>query len=410
MKFLLFLENDVSLDTGDGINERESLQALLRLCGDDLLVVLPKPARPDTFFDPRILYVPAHRVYKPLHYLRFLLASWWTIRQAVKKHQVAAIIHRPGATLMLPFLLSLGKTPVILKTLSAFNHMRKNEGSLLKRLTVRAYELIAPRFFRRCLGADVVSEHYVDWFSDRYGMNRMGLQAIFNGVNTNTFRVRDRDEAREYLGVSHFERVVGYIGAIHPMRELDVAITSLKHLSDMPGLGIVMVGEGPERSRLESLAKELDVADRIVFRSALPYTEMPRVINAFDVGIDLTKVEVHTPEGTKTASFSQKISQYLACGVPVIAWDTVDTKFLGENHLGAILQEATPQAVANALREVVGENCASRDELRRYGVEHLSADCVANKRLELWRQLVNTGVASVDQQQQATLHEKQIAA
>ena len=386
MKFLLYLENDVSLDTGDGINERESLKALLDLCGDDLIVVLPKPACPEIYSDSRVRYVHPHQVYKPFHYLRFLWSSYREIRKAIRHEDVSAIVHRPGATLFVSYLLSLGPTPVLVKTLSAFNHMKKNEESLLKKLTVRAYELLAPGFFSRCQGGDVVSELYIDWFRDGYGMDTSGLEAIFNGVNTNDFRIMDRDKSRDFLGVTRFEQVVGYIGAIHPMRELDVAIESLTHLPDMPGLGLVLVGGGPERSRLELLAQELGVADRVVFRSPLPYADMPQVINAFDVGLDFTKVTVDSPQGTQIASFSQKISQYAACGVPVIAWDTIDTKFIGSQNLGAILKDSTPRNVAQALRKILGgPNCGQR--IREYAESHLSAEQVARKRLALWKRV-----------------------
>lgn len=386
MKFLLYLENDVSLDTGDGINERESLKALLDLCGEDLIVVLPKPACPEVYSDSRIRYVHPHRVYQPLHYLCFLWASYREIRKAIKQDNVSAVVHRPGATLFVPYLLSLGSTPVLVKTLSAFNHMKKNEESLLKKLTIWAYERLAPGFFSRCWGGDVVSELYVDWFGDVYGMETRGLEAIFNGVNTNDFRIMDREKSRDILGVARFEQVVGYIGAIHPMRELDVAIESLTHLPDLPGLGLVFVGGGPERSRLEVLASKLGVADRVVFRSPLPYAEMPQVVNAFDVGLDFTKVTVDSPRGTQIASFSQKISQYAACGVPVIAWDTIDTKFIGSQNLGAILKDSTPRNVAQALRRILSRP-ADRQRIRDYAERHLSAEQVALNRLALWNRV-----------------------
>ena len=388
MKFLIFLENDVSLDTGDGINERESLQALLDICGDDLLIVLPEPACPNNFYDPRVHYVPSHRTYQPLRYLWFLWASWRAIRTLVREHDVAAIIHRPGATLLLPFLLSLGKIPIILKTLAAFNHMKKNEGTLLKRLTVWAYERIAPYFFSRCSGGDTVSKLYVDWFSENYGLRRESLLAVFNGVNINTFRQLDTEESRKFLGVTQFEFVAGYIGAIHPMRELEVAIESLAYLPEYPGLGIVLVGDGPDRVRLEELAKSLGVADRVVFKSALPYSAMPQVINAFDVGIDLTKVEVESAQGVQTASFSQKISQYLSCGIPVIAWDTIDTRFLADHQLGKVLQRSTARDVAGALQELIETRQENQVRICHYAKTHLSAERVARTRLALWQRLV----------------------
>lgn len=401
MKFLVFLENDVSLDTGDGINERESLLALLEHYGDQLVVVLPEATYPENFYDSRITYVPNHNVYKPLSYLRFLLASWWAIRKAVKQEEIAAIIHRPGATLLLPSLLCRSDTPIILKTLAAFNHMKKNDSSFLKRMTIQAHRFLAPSFFSRCIGADVVSELYVDYFSDQYGMQRDSLKMIFNGANTRTFRPLDKEEARNFLGVTQFRKVAGYIGAIHSMRGLDVAIKSLSHLSDFSDLGLVFVGDGPEQENLLGLAKRLGVEDRVVFRKSMSYEDMPRVINAFDVGMDLTRVEVPSSQGIKIGSFSQKISQYLACGVPTIAWDAVDTQFIKKHRLGSVLTEESPLSVANALREVLSsDQIANRKSIHEYCNIHLSADSVAHKRWELWHRLL--GISSNSQLEKKT--------
>jgi glycosyltransferase involved in cell wall biosynthesis len=44
----------------------------------------------------------------------------------------------------------------------------------------------------------------------------------------------------------------------------------LHALARLPELRWVVVGDGPERGRLERLAVELDVADRVAFRGALP--------------------------------------------------------------------------------------------------------------------------------------------
>ncbi|MGI9428423.1 MAG: glycosyltransferase, partial [Bythopirellula sp.] len=148
------------------------------------------------------------------------------------------------------------------------------------------------------------------------------------------------------------------------------------------------------------------VADRVVFKSALPYHTMPQVINAFDVGIDLTKVEVMSSGGVQTASFSQKISQYLSCGVPVIAWDTADTRFVADHQLGQVLQHSTAIDVAGALRKLIETRAQNQQRICQYAETHLSADRVARTRLALWQRLVSSDRSaeeddSVDREQLA---------
>ena len=57
----------------------------------------------------------------------------------------------------------------------------------------------------------------------------------------------------------------------------------LRALTDLPGVLYSIVGDGPERARLEALAKELDVSDRVWFHGQLPNDEALRVVGSSDV-------------------------------------------------------------------------------------------------------------------------------
>lgn len=92
----------------------------------------------------------------------------------------------------------------------------------------------------------------------------------------------DRARARRELGLTPADAVVGTVCSLRPQKELDTALRALSKLAPhRPNLRFVVVGDGPERGRLERLADELGVPT--VFLGQRPNDEVPDLVAAMDV-------------------------------------------------------------------------------------------------------------------------------
>lgn len=80
---------------------------------------------------------------------------------------------------------------------------------------------------------------------------------------------------------------------------------------------LVLVGEGPERLRLETAASALGVGDRLRFAGGLAYAEMPRVFASADV---FCLPSVSTPYWQE--QFGMVLVEAMACGLPVVTTDS----------------------------------------------------------------------------------------
>jgi len=79
-------------------------------------------------------------------------------------------------------------------------------------------------------------------------------------------------------------------------------------------LGYLVVGSGPMQSRLEALAHDLGVADRVRFLTGIPDADLPLLYNCAEIYLGLSRPAELLIEG-----FGISLSEASASGLPVIA-------------------------------------------------------------------------------------------
>lgn len=95
------------------------------------------------------------------------------------------------------------------------------------------------------------------------------LRVIHNGVEPNRLNTGDARNLRRSLGIGENAILVVSVGALVTLKGLDVIIRAV-HRVVASGIDahLAIVGEGPEREQLVTLADDLGVADRIHFLGA----------------------------------------------------------------------------------------------------------------------------------------------
>jgi glycosyltransferase involved in cell wall biosynthesis len=125
------------------------------------------------------------------------------------------------------------------------------------------------------------------------------------------------------------------VGRLLPWKGIALAIRSMTHL---PGWQLTVVGEGPDRARLERLARDRGVADRVEFAGWLERHAVQQLVHASDV---LLFPSLHEEGGWAAAEAA-------ALGVPVVALDRGGPAVLGARTVPATTPERTARAIAAA--------------------------------------------------------------
>jgi glycosyltransferase involved in cell wall biosynthesis len=140
---------------------------------------------------------------------------------------------------------------------------------------------------------------------------RARVLVVPNGVDPERFSPDVNGRAvREQHGLRPDDLVVGWSGVLRAWHGLDVLLNAL---SRHPSLTLLLIGDGPERARVQEQAEALGLGGRVRVSGYISRDDMPRHLAAIDVG-------VVADDRTRYAS-PMKLIEYMAMGKPVVAPD-----------------------------------------------------------------------------------------
>jgi teichuronic acid biosynthesis glycosyltransferase TuaC len=201
------------------------------------------------------------------------------------------------------------------------------------------------------------------------------VRVLRNGVDLATFAPRDRALARHAWQIS--APTILSVGHLIERKGLDLVIEALPAL---PGVRLLIVGDGPERGRLERLAQRLSVADRVRFTGVVPHERLAELYSAADALVLASNRE----------GWPNVVLEALACATPVVAtrvWGTPE--IVTESEAGLLLDERTPAAIAAGVRRLLAD-LPDRAATRRFA-ERFSWDETTAGQIELFRSILERG-------------------
>jgi teichuronic acid biosynthesis glycosyltransferase TuaC len=172
------------------------------------------------------------------------------------------------------------------------------------------------------------------------GMNAEKIQVHHTGVDSQLFRPRDRDAAKAALGVEG--PLIATVGALIPLKGHDLALAAL---AAIPQATLLIVGDGPERRRLERVARRLGVSGRARFLGARPHEELAAILAAADVMLLASKRE----------GLANVWVEALACGTSIVIAETGAAREVVDRPEAGRVAAREPEALAAAVCEILAD-------------------------------------------------------
>jgi glycosyltransferase involved in cell wall biosynthesis len=171
---------------------------------------------------------------------------------------------------------------------------------------------------------------------------------------------------RGELGIGADEPVVAMISVLRAGKGHDLAVAAVEELSaELPGIRLLIAGDGPARDEVASLASRLGGAAVLAGHR----DDVMAVLDAADVFLHPTRADV----------FPTVLLQALAAGAPIVASDVGGVpEIVEDNHTGLLVPPPlTPASFAEPLRRILGDPDLARtfaDHGRKLFEQEFTAD------------------------------------
>ncbi|NOX62602.1 MAG: glycosyltransferase family 4 protein [Chloroflexi bacterium] len=241
------------------------------------------------------------------------------------------------------FVAAIRRRPFLLEVRDLWPEFAIDMGVLTNPLLIALSRWLERFLYARASHLLVNSPAYRDYLIET-GVHPTKISFIPNGVDVGMFDPANRGSAfRRQWGVEA-SFVVTYAGALGLANDISTLLRAAHHLRERKDIHFLLVGDGKERSRLETLSREWAL-DNVTFTGPLPKAQMPEVLAASDACVAILQ---DIPMFRTT--YPNKVFDYMAAGRPIVlAIDGVIRSVVEEAGAGVFVPPGDDKALAKAI-------------------------------------------------------------
>ena len=158
------------------------------------------------------------------------------------------------------------------------------------------------------------------------------------GINSTYFKPMEKNpQLLQKLKIQHDDQVILFMGTLYPFAGLDHILRNFHKLqSKIKQIKFLVIGGGPDFSRIKLLSNQLNLNDSIILTGFIEQKEIPQYIALSDLCLNPFAINELTNSIVPT-----KILEYLSCGKPVLSTPLKGTvELLPNDTFGIVYSES----------------------------------------------------------------------
>lgn len=204
------------------------------------------------------------------------------------------------------------------------------------------------------------------------------LRCVWGGVDVAAIELA-RPADRAAFGLAADARVILWVGRLDPVKGFEEMLGGLSKFPSAAGIHLLLVGEGPYRSRVEAIIREMRLSDRVT------------MLGQRDDVAELLKMSDAFVLASRTEGMPNSLAEAMAAALPVVVTDIPGCRDLVKHgETGLLVRARSPDAIARGIEQVIACPESSRAMGRRAAAwvrSHLDHRALPERWLRIYRSL-----------------------
>lgn len=189
-------------------------------------------------------------------------------------------------------------------------------------------------------------------------------------VNTDIFRILDKDTARRYLNLPISTKIIVNTGRLAPLKGWKFMIDCFTgFVKQIPDSLFYLIGDGEDFNEIKQYISDNNLKEKVLLTGNRNLHEIALFLNSADLFI----------MGSYKEGWSTSLMEAIACGVPVCTTDFSSAKEIVLNYVnGFVIDNRNPQQFINCMREaIMFPRPVPNEHVTRYSVEKMKEDMLS---------------------------------
>lgn len=173
------------------------------------------------------------------------------------------------------------------------------------------------------------------------------IKVVYNGIDFESFEKisSSRNEVLRSFNIDPSKTIIGHVGRLHILKGVDILVKSFGKLhTQHPNTHLMIVGDGPDMNKLNTLVKNLKLESFVTFTGYCENTS--EIMSAIDIGVMCSRAEGF---GRVAVEFMRAKTALIVSGKGGLS------ELVSDNKTGLIASRNEPEEICKCITTMIND-------------------------------------------------------